>query len=196
MLSHWKHGWRWRILKVINENVSTMSDSQITEERIDYPSMIDEAMRGVVRKVMSQVQYAGGLPGNHHFYISFSTTYPGVQISPQLKERYPEEMTIVLQHQYWDLDVQQDRFSLMLSFNSIPEKLVVPFNALTAFADPSIRFGLQFHTRPLPEDDDVAIFGSANESESSFDTLLPDAGNGEAAGGSAEVISLDAFRKK
>jgi hypothetical protein len=156
--------------------------------QMDYPAMIDEAMRGVVRKALLQVQ-TDGLPGEHHFYISFLTGFPGVRISPQLRERFPQEMTIVVQHQFWDLRVEETQFSIMLSFNNIPEKLVVPYSALTAFADPSIKFGLQFHIRKSP---------AAPLTEASFEPtpLRPDNGGEEAEESSAQVISIDAFRKK
>lgn len=155
---------------------------------MDYPGMIDEAMRGVVRKALQQVAREG-LPGEHHFYVSFLTGYPGVQVSPQLRERFPQEMTIVVQHQFWDLRVEPDLFSIMLSFNNIPEKLVIPYAALTAFADPSVKFGLQFHTRRMPS--------PAPVSETSFEPSPPRPDNaGDEGDGSAQVISLDAFRKK
>lgn len=162
-----------------------MSD---TAPQMDYPAMIDEAMRGVVRKALLQVQ-ADGLPGEHHFYISFLTGFPGVRLSPQLRERFPQEMTIVVQHQFWDLRVEEDHFSLMLSFNNIPEKLVVPYSALTAFADPSIKFGLQFHIRKTPP---------MPMPEASFEPtpLKPDNSGNEGEESSAQVISIDAFRKK
>lgn len=155
---------------------------------MDYPAMIDEAMRGVVRKSLQHVAQQG-LPGDHHFYISFLTNFPGTHISPQLRERFPEEMTIVVQHQFWDLRIEPDHFSLMLSFNNIPEKLVVPFAALTAFADPSIKFGLQFHTKMQP-----AVFTAA---QSQPDFTESDADEPAETGESkAQVISFDAFRKK
>ncbi len=168
------------------------------QEFIDYPGYIDDAMRGVVRRALQQVAKSG-LPGNHHFYISFATDYPGVQISPALKARYPKEITIVIQYQFWDLDVKDTGFSVMLSFNNIPEKLVVPYRALTAFADPSIKFGLQFHTQTLAQD--ALDFSSEDlpaeiQPDASFDTQPPHADNEEAPAGSAQVISLDAFRKK
>jgi uncharacterized protein len=157
-------------------------------EHFNYPVLVDEAMRGVVRQVLRHAK-SDGLQGNHHFYISFNTQYPGVMISPQLRARYPEEMTIVVQHQYWDLEIQQNHFSLMLSFNNIPEKLVVPFDALTAFADPSVRFGLQFHHKPASADiakellsEDLPI--TSFEEEKGDELPLTE-----------KVISLDAFRK-
>lgn len=173
-----------------------MNSKHHTPELIDYPSFIDEAMRGVVRKALQQVAKTG-LPGDHHFYVSFATDYPGVQISPALKARYPKEITIVIQFQFWDLDVQDNKFSIMLSFNNIPEKLVVPYAALTAFADPSIKFGLQFHAA-APEALEQPRSDAPLAAETSFETtpprLTPD--NEEPPAGSAEVISLDAFRKK
>lgn len=165
---------------------------------IDYLGFIDEAMRGVVKRGLKQVAKSG-LPGNHHFYISFATDYPGVQMSSALKERYPKEITIVIQYQYWDLDVQDTYFSVMLSFNNIPEKLVIPYRALTAFADPSIKFGLQFHHQPTEGVTDVALEDIPEGEflvDASFETPSPEAGGEEPANGSAEVISLDAFRKK
>lgn len=160
-----------------------------TTPLMNFPAMIDDAMRGVVRRAMRQIADEG-LPGEHHFYISFLTTYPGVRLSPQLRERFPQEMTIIVQHQFWDLRVEEEQFSLMLSFNNVPEKLVIPYASLTAFADPSIKFGLQFHTRRSP--------ATAPVSETSFEAtpLIPDNCGDDEAEGTAQVISLDAFRKK
>jgi hypothetical protein len=157
-------------------------------EHFNYPVLVDEAMRGVVRQVLKHAK-ADGLPSNHHFYISFNTHYPGVGLSPQLRDQYPDDMTIVIQHQYWDLDVQQTHFSLMLSFNNIPEKLVIPFDALTAFADPSVRFGLQFHSKPVSSDIARELL-----SEALPVTSFEDERGGESEVGE-KVISLDAFRK-
>lgn len=167
-------------------------------DRIDYPSLIDEAMRGVVKRVLSIVNKEG-LPGKHHFFVSFATDFPGVRISPQLRERYPDEMTIVLQHQYWDLKVMDDHFSIMLSFNNIPEKLVVPYAALTAFADPSIKFGLQFHAHPQAagDADHHPSYGQDNDEKFEAD-LLGDSLSTKIEMDESEpkVISLDLFRKK
>jgi len=177
-----------------------MSDFLDSLETMDYPSMIDDAMRSVVKKCLERAAEFG-LPGDHHFFVSFDTTFPGADISPQLKERFPNEMTIVLQHQFWDLDVGKRGFSVMLSFNNVPEKLVVPYAALTAFADPSVKFGLQFHQ---PTEDDLALFEELEEEgfdvETSFEREFTsnasnqDDEDGEPA--TAEVISLDSFRKK
>lgn len=110
---------------------------------IDYESLAQDAMRGVVRAVLARTAKSG-LPGDHHFYISFDTQAPGVGLSKRLREKYPEEMTIVLQHRFWDLTVSEDRFEVKLTFDGIPERLVVPFAALKIFFDPSVRYGLQF----------------------------------------------------
>jgi hypothetical protein len=110
---------------------------------IDYESLAQDAMRGVIRTVLARTAKSG-LPGDHHFYISFDTQAPGVVLSKRLKDKYPEEMTIVLQHRFWDLAVTEDRFEVKLTFDGIPERLVVPFSALKVFFDPSVRYGLQF----------------------------------------------------
>jgi hypothetical protein len=112
---------------------------------IPYDEIVQEALRAVVGRVLGQVVDTGGtLPGNHHFYITFKTAAPGVDIPKHLKERFPDEMTIVLQNKFWDLVVEDDLFSVGLSFNQMPAKLVVPFAAITAFVDPAVDFGLQF----------------------------------------------------
>ena len=110
---------------------------------IDYEAFQQDALRGVVRAVLSQIVKTG-LPGEHHFYISFLTQAPGVILSKRLKEKYPHEMTIVLQHRFWDLIISEDRFEVKLTFDGIPERLVVPYKSIKVFIDPSVRFGLQF----------------------------------------------------
>src|SRR5918992_111778 len=112
---------------------------------IDYEALSQDAMRGVVRTVLGHTARSG-LPGDHHFYISFDTQAPGVVLSRRLQDKYPEEMTIVLQHRFWDLVVSEDRFEVKLTFDGIPERLVVPFAAIKVFFDPSVRYGLQFET--------------------------------------------------
>jgi uncharacterized protein len=114
-----------------------------TGSEIDYEALQQDAMRGVVRAVLSQIVKTG-LPGDHHFYISFLTQSPGVILSKRLKEKYPHEMTIVLQHRFWDLIVSEDRFEVKLTFDGVPERLVVPYRSIKVFIDPSVRFGLQF----------------------------------------------------
>ena len=157
-------------------------------ESFDYPALVDNAMRGVVKEVLIQAD-KHGFSGEHHFYISFNTQFPGVTLSPQLKEKYPHEMTIVLQHQFWDLEITEERFSLMLSFNNIPEKLVIPFDAMTAFADPSVKFGLQFHEIDINHIDTQQHVDIDTLSDSTETSVEKDEdGN--------NVISIDAFRKK
>jgi uncharacterized protein len=159
-------------------------------DNFDYPRMVDNAMRGVVREVLQQAD-RDGFSGQHHFYISFNTQHRGVSLSPQLREKYPSEMTIVLQHQFWDLDVKEHAFSLMLSFNNIPEKLVIPFDALTGFADPSVKFGLQFYDKA--QDDEIEDMFSDDSDAEDDDAATADA---EKASDGENVISIDAFRKK
>ena len=120
-------------------------------QHIDYEALQQEAMRGVVRSVLVKVAQTG-LVGDHHFYIAFNTQAPGVNISKRLKEKYPVEMTIVLQHRFWDLEVGDERFEVKLTFDGIPERLVVPFQAVKVFYDPSVPFGLQFEESELMGD--------------------------------------------
>ncbi len=118
---------------------------------IDYEALAQEAMRGVVRTVLARAAKSG-LPGDHHFYISFDTEALGVTLSKRLREKYPREMTIVLQHRFWDLAVADDRFEVKLTFDGIPERLVIPFAAIKVFFDPSVRYGLQFEDPSLGPD--------------------------------------------
>lgn len=160
----------------------------MTKDQINYPNLIDHAMRGVVRDVLRQVQ-TGGLPGNHHFYISYSTMHPGVKMSEQLHAKYPREITIVIQHQFWDFKVDEHQFQVTLSFGGIPEKLTIPFAALTAFADPSIKFGLQFQQSEMFEEHSVMP-------EMLEEIPDEEAVSGDAGGNEDKIISLDSFRKK
>ncbi|MBL8566130.1 MAG: hypothetical protein JNM89_10480 [Hyphomicrobiaceae bacterium] len=118
---------------------------------IDYDALQQDAMRGLVRSVLTEVAKSG-LPGDHHFYISFNTRAPGVGLSRRLKEKYPREMTIVLQHRFWGLTVSDDRFEVNLTFDGIPERLVIPFQAILVFFDPSVRFGHQFDSADIGPD--------------------------------------------
>ncbi|MEW9855712.1 SspB family protein [Novosphingobium sp. M1R2S20] len=121
---------------------------------IPYDEIVQEALRAVVGRVLGQVVAGGGtLPGTHHFYITFKTAAPGVSVPPELRARFPDEMTIVLQNKFWDLVVREDAFSVGLSFNQIPAKLEVPFSAITAFVDPAVDFGLQFQAMVADDDD-------------------------------------------
>ncbi len=113
-------------------------------DHIRYDLLTQQALRAVVRRVLSDVAKVGSLPGEHHFYVTFDTRAPGVKLSSRMREQYPEEMTVVLQHQFWDLAVSDAHFEVALSFNGVSEKLHVPFEAIKGFFDPSVQFGLQF----------------------------------------------------
>ena len=112
-------------------------------DHIRYDVLARDALRGVLRRVLTDAA-EHGLPGEHHFFITFLSTAEGVKLSPRLLAQYPEEMTVILQHQFWDLTVTEDRFEVGLSFGGIPERLVIPFNSIKSFFDPSVQFGLQF----------------------------------------------------
>jgi hypothetical protein len=153
------------------------------DESFRYDKMVERALRGVVQQALEEV-VADGLTDDHHFYITFYTEHPGVKMPAYLKERYPGEMTIVLQHQFYELEVSAEKFSVMLSFNNVPERLTIPMPAITIFADPSVNFALQF--QPLSEGDDDITF-DAEELELDKDDKQKKKG---------EVVSLDQFRKK
>lgn len=150
----------------------------MAEDQIRYDILAQEAMRGVVKKVLTEVMRAG-LPGEHHFYITFNTQAPGVRVSSRLRERYPEEMTIVVQHQFWDLEVNNQSFEIGLAFSGVPERLLVPFGAIRSFVDPSVQFGLQF---------DVAQEESLLDT--TLDTTLDTGDNSEARGKKAPGTAL------
>jgi hypothetical protein len=121
------------------------------ESLIPYDEIVQEALRAVVGRVLSEVQNSGGhLPGGHHFYITFQTRVPGVTIPKHLADRFPDEMTIVIQHRFWDLKVEDDFFTVGLSFGGVPSTLVVPFEAVTDFVDPAVDFSLKFHASAAP----------------------------------------------
>lgn len=157
----------------------------MVDDYLDYGKLIDEAMHDVVRKSLVLVE-EHGLPLDHHFFITFLTRYPGVVISDELQERYPDEMTIVIQHQFWDLEIQQDYFSIVLSFDNVKQSLTIPFNALVSFADPSVKFGLQFQLEPIepmiPDDP-------------SHSNNVPALSNSKKSSNN-NVVQLDSFRKK
>jgi hypothetical protein len=156
---------------------------------IPYDEIVQEALRAVVGRVLGQIEAEGGtLPGNHHFYITFKTGAPGVSIPTHLKERFPDEMTIVLQNKFWELAVEPDSFSVGLSFNQIPAKLMIPFSAITAFVDPAVDFGLQFQAA-INEDAPAPHDSAENDSPGSGD---------EPPGGDdgSNVVTIDFGRKK
>lgn len=115
----------------------------MARDSLQYDKMVENALRGVVRQALASV-ITQGLPGNHHFYLTFRTTHPGVEIGARLLDQYPQEMTIVLQHQFWGLEVTDEYFVVNLTFSNVPERLKVPYTALVSFVDPSVKFGLQF----------------------------------------------------
>jgi len=157
------------------------------DEILRYDRMVESALRGVVRTAVEEVK-EDGLPGDHHFYITFMTDYPGVDIPDYLHDRYPGEMTIVLQYQFYDLDVDEEKMNVTLSFNNVPERLVVPLGAISIFADPSVNFALQF--QPLGEDGDD--FDPGNPPFDDND----DSDDDDKGDKTGEVVSLDQFRKK
>ncbi len=155
----------------------------MSEDLIRYDMLIEAALREVVRQAIGKVVKTG-LPGEHHFYISFLTKHPGIDIPDYLHEKYPDEMTIVLQHQFFGLTVTEEGFSVMLSFNNVRERLSIPFAAITTFADPSVNFALQFQSLSMEEKAKAA----ENAPESTPET--------EEEIKRGEIISLDKFRKK
>lgn len=147
----------------------------MSTDLIRYDLLVQDALRSVVRRVMGDVA-RNGLPGEHHFYISFKTQAPGVRISNRLRERHPEEMTIVLQHQFWDLGVTEHGFEVGLSFGGVPERLLVPYEALSGFWDPSVQFGLKFESSEAGAENDDDADGSEAESANADDTPPAPAG--------------------
>lgn len=154
---------------------------------IPYDDIVQDALRGVVSRVLQRICDEGGLPGGHHFYIAFRTRAPGVSIPRHLMERYPDEMTIVIQHRYWDLVVADDHFSIGLSFNQMPANLVIPYDALVGFVDPAVNFALQFAAKdgegPSPDDPP-----DGPEPPPEHPPEPPDDGS--------NVVTLDRFRRK
>jgi hypothetical protein len=153
----------------------------MSDDQLRYDLFVERALRQVVRETLDQVAHHG-LPGAHHLYITFKSKFPGVAMPDWLHEAYPEEMTIVLQYQFWDLLVEDDRFAVTLSFNDARERLIVPFAAITAFADPSVNFALPFQSHDEAGETPEATEAEQNEA----DTENPD----------DNVVTLDQFRKK
>lgn len=154
------------------------------DDILRYDKMVEQALRGVVRQAIEEVK-KDGLPGDHHFYITFMTDYPGVDIPSYLRDRYPGEMTIVLQYQFYDLTIDRDKMGVTLSFNNVPERLTIPLGAITIFADPSVNFALQF--QPLGDDSGPDIDPDDEDEGGGSDDRKSKTG---------EVVSLDQFRKK
>ena len=197
----------------------------MAKDLIRYDLMVQEALRGVVRKVLSDAA-RNGMPGEHHFFVTFKTQAPGVRLSERMRERYPEEMNIILQHQFWDLTVNDNAFEVGLSFGGAPERLLVPFAAICGFYDPSVDFALKFETQG--EAGEAAAAPPAAPALASVkpvagepvkpgaklklapvkaerapqllpaakDKTAPASGNGNESASDKKVISIDSFRKK
>lgn len=161
------------------------------KDLMQYDLMARNALRGVIKAALEKAA-GDGLPGEHHFYIAFRTSAKNVHISPRLVEKYPDEMTIVLQHQFWDLDVRDDHFSIGLSFSNIPEKLVVPYSAVTSFYDPTVQFGLQFEDGQ----DEASTADSKTSQHQLTEPATPAEQPAESSDKESGVVSLDSFRKK
>ncbi len=167
-------------------------------DHIRYDVLARDALRGVLRRVLADAA-EHGLPGEHHFFITFLSTADGVKLSSRLLAQYPEEMTVILQHQFWDLVVTDDRFEVGLSFGGIPERVVVPFSAIKSFFDPSVQFGLQFEPQEIAAETRAAEAPVTSPvSPASPPPPAPAESSPEPskAGEGAEVVRLDRFRKK
>jgi len=177
-----------------------------------YDLLTQQALRGVVRNVLTEAAKRKSLPGDHHFYISFDTTAEGVRMSDRLRVQYPEQMTIILQHQFWDLAVTERGFEVGLSFGGVPEKLAIPFDAITGFFDPSVQFGLQFED--VSEGEERSPAANAQDKAAKKKRIIPPVPAAVAPpsppaaqtppvepepdkpDGGGEVVRLDRFRKK
>ena len=163
-------------------------ENELAEDLLGYDKLMQDAQRGVVRAALQRATGPNGLPGRHHFYITFRTKAPGVTIPEQMSSRYPEEMMIVLEHQFWDLEVFADYFRVILKFSGQPYPVIVPFSAIIRFYDPSVPFGMQFE-QPARNVADLEVI-AVREAPAEADPAK------EAAAGNGAVVSLDAFRKK
>ena len=175
----------------------------MAEDLMRYDLLAQDALRGVVRSALAQVA-VNGLPGEHHLFIALDTRHRDVQLSDRLRQKYPEEITIVLQHQFWNLEVQETEFSVELTFDNVLEKLVVPYTAIKGFFDPAVQFGLQFETTVSP-DTDVAEDEAAGQPTPAQAARKAGAASGggnqpgsaeDSEGDTPKVVSLDQFRKK
>jgi hypothetical protein len=192
-------------------------------DHIRYDILVQEALRGMVRDVLSEAARNKGMPGEHHFFITFDTTAEDARLSDRLRAQYPEEMTIVLQHQFWDLKVTDDAFEVGLSFGGVAERLLVPFDAIKAFSDPSVQFTLQFETLAEAPDEDIDEAEEGDTPSQPSQGKRPEPARKQPSGtsvpasplparaesenapdqpdkpgdkGGAEVVRLDRFRKK
>lgn len=160
-----------------------------SKDHIGYNALTQAALRGVVRATLERVSKLERLPGDHHFYVTFRTRTQGVQMADYLKDRFPDEMTIVVQHQYWDFQVFDDRFEIILKFSGVPQHLRIPFAAVSRFFDPSVNFGLQFDTDGVATESQPSILPGLGASTETSGTPPAEPAEGT-------VVSLDAFRRK
>jgi hypothetical protein len=189
-----------RLLRIADPQHQTSDEiTSMATDLIRYDVLARDALRGVLRRVLVDAA-EHGLPGDHHFYITFQSTADGVKLSPRLMAQYPEEMTVILQHQFWDLVVTEDRFEVGLSFGGVPERLVVPFSAIKSFLDPSVQFGLQFETsETATEEQPVNVPATPAPSALTTAAATPEVPDDEPPtrpSEGAEVVRLDRFRKK
>ncbi len=164
----------------------------MADDMIGYEQLMQDALRSVVRAALQEAANPRGLPGKHHFYITFRTHGQGVIIPDHLRARYPDEMTIVLEHQFWDLEVYADRFRVILKFSGQPHPITIPLTAITRFFDPSVKFGLQFEQHQVDE----ARMASGDDVGQPAPSQAPAQDAAPAAPSDTSVVSLDAFRKK
>jgi hypothetical protein len=164
-----------------------MAEDTPPVDEMHYEALAQDALRGVIRSALERAASPGGIPGEHHFYITFKTRGRGVSVPPDVLAKYPDEMTIVLQHQYWDLAVEHDLFSVMLKFGGMPKVLTVPYGAVTRFYDPSVQFLLQFEAPETVPEPVVAL-----TPEPTRPATVPSDGDDSGP----KVVSLDQFRKK
>jgi hypothetical protein len=163
-----------------------MAEETPPVDEMHYEQLAQDALRGVIRSALERAALPDGIPGAHHFYVTFKTRAPGVSVPPDILAKYPDEMTVVLQHQYWDLKVEQARFSVMLKFGGMPKVLAMPYTAVTRFYDPSVQFLLQFEAPTTVEE--IAAEVAASEPARAPVHTCDDDG--------PKVVSLDQFRKK
>ncbi len=170
----------------------------MSKDMMRYDRLVENALRGVVIEAL-RLASAKGLPGDHHFYVTFRTDHPKVELSAEILARHPGEMTVVLEHKFWDLDVGDEVFSVTLSFSNVQERIVVPYEAITAFADPSVKFGLRFQALDIGPTAgaglaDVEVL--ENPAEATPTNLRKKKTKGVSSESPAEVVTLDSFRKK
>ncbi|KQW79678.1 SspB family protein [Brevundimonas sp. Root1279] len=163
-----------------------MAEETPPVDEMHYEQLAQDALRGVIRSALERAATPEGIPGAHHFYVTFKTRAPGVSVPPDILAKYPDEMTVVLQHQYWDLKVEPGRFSVMLKFGGMPKVLAMPYTAVTRFYDPSVQFLLQFES-PATVEEIAAEVAAAEPAK---------APSPETGDDGPKVVSLDQFRKK